>query len=277
MATCAALPELHPDDRPLIRELERRDVFVEGVVWDSAQGTELDAVMLRSVWDYHLRVEEFLTWVGRFRDSRTFWNSAALVSWNAKKTYLRDLAARGVATVDTLWLEERDLPRAEALIHERGWGEIVVKPAVSASAHDTHRFTAARRAEALAHARALAQRGIAMVQPYLDSVEGYGERSFIFVDGEYTHGVQRQAVLSKPFESEAPAPRVEPTTAEFALCAATLAALDETPLYARVDIAPDAQGTPRLMELELIEPRLYFREAPASAARMADTLASRLT
>jgi len=115
------------------------------------------------------------------------------------------------------------------------------------------------------------------VQPYLDSVEGYGERSFIFIGGDYTHGVRRQAVLSKPFESEAPAPRVEPSAAEGALCAATLAALDDGPLYARVDVAPDAEGTPQLMELELIEPRLYFREAPASAARMADALASSLT
>jgi len=276
MATCAALPELHPDDRPLIRELEQRGVLVEGVVWDSARGTDVDAVLLRSVWDYHLRVDEFLEWVGRFDLSKTFWNSPALVTWNAKKTYLRDLAARGVATVPTLWLDAENIARAEALLADKGWGEIVVKPAVSASAHDTHRFTAARRAAALEHARALTSRGVAMVQPYLASVEGYGERSFIFIDGEYTHAVQRQAVLSKPFESEAPAPRVEPSAQEFALCTVTLEALDQRPLYARVDVAPDAGGTPRLMELELIEPRLYFREAPASAARMADVLASSL-
>ena len=96
------------------------------------------------------------------------------------------------------------------------------------------------------------------------------------MDGAYTHAVQRQAVLSAGFESERPAPLVDPTDAERALCQAALAALDTPPLYARVDIAPDADGAPHLMELELIEPRLYFREAPHAAERLADALASRL-
>ena len=77
MATCAALPELHPDDRPLdprAREA-RHDRSRE---WSGIRraARDVDAVLLRSVWDYHLRVDEFLEWVGRFDLSTTFWNSA---------------------------------------------------------------------------------------------------------------------------------------------------------------------------------------------------------
>ncbi len=42
-----------------------------------------------------------------------------------------------------------------------------------------------------------------------------------------------------------------------------------TPLYARVDIAADADGRPVLMELEAIEPNLYLATAPGAADRFA--------
>jgi O-ureido-D-serine cyclo-ligase len=52
--------------------------------------------------------------------------------------------------------------------------------------------------------------------------------------------------------------------------------LDEAPLYARVDLIHDGAGTPRLLELELCEPSLFFAHAPGSAERFASLLAKRL-
>ena len=51
-----------------------------------------------------------------------------------------------------------------------------------------------------------------------------------------------------------------------------LAALDTVPLYARVDLVSDGHQL-RLIELELIEPELFFRFDPESAALMATILA----
>jgi hypothetical protein len=53
--------------------------------------------------------------------------------------------------------------------------------------------------------------------------------------------------------------------------ARALAALPfpEPPLYARVDLLRDEAGTPRLLELELVEPSLFFAEGQGSAARLA--------
>lgn len=246
-------------------------------IWRDPPPKGIDGWIIRSTWDYHLRAKEFLEFVDREGAARPMWNPPRLIHWNSNKTYLRDLAASRVRVVPTLWSDANGAHTdVEREIAARGWSDVVVKPTVSASAHRTRRFGAAERAAAVDHFRELAEAGTAMVQPYLASVEDYGERSFFFMDGEYTHAVRRQAVLSAGFEMEAPAPLVDPTDAELALCRAALAALEMPPLYARVDIAPDATGVPCLMELELIEPRLYFREAPHAAERLAEALASRL-
>lgn len=276
LVTCAKYPALYADDLPLVHELDALGIRGVPVVWDAADQPPVDAWIVRSAWDYHLKADEFLAWVRRTGAARPMWNAPALIEWNAHKTYLRDLAAKGVATVPTLWVEPG---RKVDIAHEceaRGWGDIVVKPAVSASAHGARRFAPTDRAGAQRHAESLAAKGVAMVQPYLKSVEGYGERSFFFIDGAHTHAVKRQAVLTRGFEMDQPASIVEPTAAESALCAAALAALPVAPLYARVDIAPDATGAPCLMELELIEPRLYLREGLHAAEKLANAISQRL-
>ena len=276
LATCAAHPRLYADDLPLVRALAARGVRAIAAIWRDPPPPKIDGWVIRSTWDYHLRRAEFLAFVDREGSAHPMWNPPPLLRWNSHKTYLRELIARGVRVVPTLWSDSTAADDLARELETRAWTDVVVKPAVSASAHRTARFAARDREAAAEHFRALAGTGIAMVQPYLASVESYGERSFFFMDGAYTHAVQRQAVLSAGFESERPAPLVDPTDAERALCQDALAALDTPPLYARVDLAPDADGAPHLMELELIEPRLYFREAPHAAERLADALASRL-
>ena len=43
----------------------------------------------------------------------------------------------------------------------------------------------------------------------------------------------------------------------------------DTPLYARVDLIRDADAAPRVLELELTEPSLFFTHAAGSAERFA--------
>ena len=47
-------------------------------------------------------------------------------------------------------------------------------------------------------------------------------------------------------------------------------------LYARVDVIAGPDGAPRLVELELTEPSLFFTHAPGSAARLAQRIVNRL-
>jgi O-ureido-D-serine cyclo-ligase len=48
------------------------------------------------------------------------------------------------------------------------------------------------------------------------------------------------------------------------------------PLYARVDLLQGADGQPVVLELELVEPSLFFDQGPGSARRFVDALVERL-
>ncbi len=197
LATCRDLPRLTPDDRILRDELLRYGFEVETALWNAEEirWNSFDLVMIRSCWDYHLHCDRFLSWAEDLdRTGVTLWNPLPVVCWNAHKRYLRDLQAAGVAVVPTCW------PTAGAetlsdIFRRTGWNEAVVKPAVSASAHQTWRVG---RDEAVDHenelARALEQ-GEVMVQRYLPEITGQGEWSLIFLDGAFSHAALK---LPKP-------------------------------------------------------------------------------
>jgi glutathione synthase/RimK-type ligase-like ATP-grasp enzyme len=118
-----------------------------------------------------------------------------------------------------------------------------------------------------------------LLQPYLGSVETAGERSAIFIDGAFSHAVRKVPVpgdyrVQDDFGAEDRP--VELTAGERRLARAAVAAAGGDLLYARVDLLADDRGRPRLSELELVEPSLFFRHHPAAAERLAGALLRRL-
>src|SRR5690349_9112502 len=101
LATERRLPDLTADDRILLAELRARGVAAEAAVWDAErEWGDFDAVVIRSCWDSHLRRDEFVEWARRVeRSGARLYDPAPLVEWNTDKRYLRDLEARGIATV----------------------------------------------------------------------------------------------------------------------------------------------------------------------------------
>jgi hypothetical protein len=209
-------------------------------------------------------------------------NDATVVAWNTDKQYLRELGAAGVPMVDTSWVAPGDSWAAPSA------GEWVVKPAVSAGSVDTGRYdlaAAEQRSLAVAQVRRLQAAGrLVMVQPYLDAVDSAGETALLHVDGAYSHAIRKGPMLTGPdagveglYKAEHIQPR-EPTEAEYAVASAVLSFVAERfgmPLYARVDLIPDAYGQPRLIELELTEPSLFLGYAPGAADRLAAAIAAR--
>ncbi|HOD33905.1 MAG TPA: hypothetical protein PKO12_10525, partial [Holophaga sp.] len=176
-----------------------------------------------------------------------------------------------VPTVPTLLARRgRPLPVA-ALAAAAGWTEVVVKPAVSAGAHRTARHVSADPA-AQAHLDELVADGDALIQPYLVGVEGYGERSFLVIDGQLTNGVRRPQALTEGVALDRTLERVTPTDLEGERVRLALAALPVEPLYARIDLVPGLDGSPVVMEVEVIEPRLFLQECPEALERFADAL-----
>ena len=282
LATYAKLPDLDADDRLLRDALAHAGAAPEAAVWDdpAVDWTRFDIVVVRTCWDYYLRPDAFAAWIdGVESGGARLVNPPALLRWNMDKRYLRALADDGVAVVETRWVEPgaHDVPLA-TLLGETGWERAVVKPAVSAGAHETWRTS---RVEAAAHeprfARLVAG-AHAMVQPYLPEVETGGEWSLIFFGGEYSH-----AALKRPAQGDfrvqrehggadvaahPPAALVDDAAAVVHSAARLVGLAPSDIAYARVDgIARD--GRLLLMELECLEPYLFLRHDPAAATRLA--------
>jgi glutathione synthase/RimK-type ligase-like ATP-grasp enzyme len=268
LATCAEFPDLYSDDDPLRAALAARGVTAEPAVWDDAavDWAAYDLVVVRSAWDYFERRDSFVAWA---RSVPRLANPAEVIEWNTDKTYLRGLAEAGVPVVPTAWVTS---PTA---LTDVGWDDVVVKPAVSAGARNTlHRKASDPEAQALLD-MIVAEGITAMVQPYLDSVEGYGERSLLFCEGTFTHAVRRNPALSMEGEERFAARPVEPTEVELEVARAVLAEVGQTLLYARVDVVPGPDGEPLLIELEVTEPQLFLRHSEAAAERLADAVVAR--
>jgi glutathione synthase/RimK-type ligase-like ATP-grasp enzyme len=202
-------------------------------------------------------------------------NPLDVVRWNLKKTYLRDLHERGVPIVPTRWLPGLDDETLAALHDELGVEEIVVKPVVGANADDTFRLRAAApRVETQAARNAFRGREL-MVQPFVDAVVEVGEYSLFYFGDEYSHCVlktPRAGDFRVQEEHGGLIRTVTPDTDLVEAGAKTLAAVGQTLLYARVDLVRLPDGRPALMELELIEPSLYFAFDPASPRRFSEAL-----
>lgn len=297
LVTCADLPELDPEDAPLIPALAALGVEADATVWDdpAVPWASYDLVVIRSTWDYAPRHQEFLAWAARVP---ALANPVNVLRWNTDKHYLQELAGDGLPTVHTTWLEpSRNFSPRD--LHNRfpAREDFVIKPAISAGSVDTGRYTATdagSRGLAIRHAHRLLQAGrTVMVQRYLPRVDTLGESSLIFIEGEFSHAVRKGAMLEGPdedfeglYRTEHIAP-TEPAAQELATAKGVLTFARKripertersTPLlYARVDLVPADDGSPVLMELELTEPSLFFSASPGSLDRFAKAIAARVS
>ncbi|MFC1408352.1 RimK family alpha-L-glutamate ligase [Streptacidiphilus sp. N1-12] len=264
-------------DMPLLLDaLRERGVEAEAVRWDDPDydWSGCTDVVVRSTWDYGPRLAEYLAWTDRVSAVARLHNPAEVVRWSSDKHYLRELAEQGVPVVPTAFLA----PGEKVVLP--GYEQFVVKPTVSAGARDTARYTADQGALAEAHVLALHAAGrTAMVQPYLARI-AEGERALAFLGGAFSHALRKGPVLTDVGvidNARVAHPDLilhQPSDAEREVAAAALRAAprpDEI-LIARVDLALADDGTPLLMELELIEPFLFLGHTPAGLARFARTI-----
>src|SRR5215469_4201409 len=130
--TSEELRTLTPDDRSVVPVLAARGIEVVPVVWTEPLPARLDALVLRSTWDYHLKLPEFLAWVDAVEAARIpLFNRPSTIHWNVDKKYLHEIESRGVPIVPTRHTARGSPVQLPALLRDAGWTEAVVKPSVS--------------------------------------------------------------------------------------------------------------------------------------------------
>lgn len=237
--------------------------------WPEAPGTGAAALALFA-WGYHLAPDRWAALLANWPAARPLFNPPALIAWNMRKTYLADLAARGVPVVPSWFGTATDQSVAEAFARF-GSDKLVVKPQISAGSHETYRLRPGDPVPALSEA---------IIQPYLSAIEQEGEMSLLFIGGAFSHAVRKLPKAGdfriQPQFGGQFAP-LTPSAEAHAIAAAALAALPAAPLYARVDLVRLDGGGLALMELEAIEPDLYLDFAEEVPAKLAQAVKRALT
>ena len=289
LASVAAAHALDDDLAPLLDALHEAGARAEVADWDDAavDWSRFDLVVLRSTWDYADRLPEFLAWTRRVAACTRLFNPPDVLGWNTDKHYLADLERAGVAIVPSAFVEPGDDPvgalGAFLATHAHA-AEFVVKPAIGAGSRDAQRHGRSDLVCATAHVARLLDAGRSvLLQPYLDRVDEHGETALMHFDGVFSHAIRKGPLLLRgegPTDALFAPEQITPRIADEGERALALRALQAIPFagpiaYARVDLIRDGDGTPRLLELELAEPSLFFAHGEGSARRFAETLLAR--
>jgi glutathione synthase/RimK-type ligase-like ATP-grasp enzyme len=280
-ATSSEIPQGADDDRIVRDALRRRGFNVVSVIWDTQESlrTVPPTVVIRSCWNYHHQPHAFLEWVARLEHQGTrVFNSCPVIEWNIDKHYLNDLATLDIALPATVWVERGTQTDLLTLLHNHDMDNAVIKPVVSLSAYKTRRTS---RAEAQAHQAAfdalVAEQGM-LVQAYVPEIELNGEISLVFFSGSYSHSVlKRPAAGDFRVQMDFGGTRatVIPPDRVLAQAQAIVGLAPEPVLYARVD-GIDTGEQFLLMELELIDPVLFFAFDTQAPERFATALVQTL-
>ena len=250
---------------------------LDPVIWDDPDfgPSAFDAAVVGTCWDYMEKPDAFMATLARIDAATRLFNPLDLIRWNSRKTYLKDLAARGAPMIPTLWADRADAATIGGAFDALGCGDIVVKPVLGAGAWRQARV---RRGEALPAAEALPP-AECMIQPFLPAVAEEGEYAFLFFGGEFSH-CARKIPAKGDYRVQSEYGGHEevhvPSGAELALARSVLDFVDGDPLYARVDMLRGLDGQLALIEIELIEPYLYPEQGPQMGEVFAKALVRKL-
>ena len=269
------------DDELAVLPLARRGIQVDTVPWDrpGVDWRQYALVLIRSTWDYQHNAEAFLRVLETIEHAGVrLENGSEIVRWNMRKSYLRDLAARGIEIVPTSWRDGLAPGELVPLFEELRSDEAVIKPVMGANAQGAWRLDAAR-----AHALAseiesyFAGRPL-MLQPFERGIVEEGEYSMIYLNGQHSHTILKKPKSGDFRVQEEHGSKITLVTPEPALLAAgdsAIAAVGQKLLYARADFVRSGHEF-RVMELELVEPSLYLRIDPTASDRFAEAITSLL-
>jgi len=235
--------------------------------WD-----QFEVVIIRSPWDYQQHPSEFMEVLKTIEASKArLENNFELVKWNFNKSYLMELETNGIEIVPTMWKRSWQSNEIECYFEYYRTEQIILKPVISANADNTYWLKKDDFQQQLEAMEASFSSIDYMVQPFMEAITNEGEFSLFYFGGEYSH-----CILKTPEKDDfrvqeehgSSLKLVKPEENLLAHANKVQQQLKPEPLYSRIDLVRTETGF-ALMEVELIEPSLYFNMDPASPLRFA--------
>ena len=265
------------DDDLVHEPLRKLGWQIQNVPWDKPYDwNDFDLVVIRSTWDYQDRLKQFMDVLDEIDQSKAkLLNTLQTVKWNYKKNYLFDLDRKGVEIVPTIKRSSLNKNDIENSFKKFDTHTLIIKPIISANADKTFKIPVNDNADLEEIIGVFSSREC-IIQPFMNNIIEEGEYSLIYFNGKLSHVILK-TVRPGDFrvqEEHGGIVRAVTNPDPILMYAGEKAikALPEMPLYARVDLVKTATDTFALMELELIEPSLYFRLHPDSATAFAECL-----
>ena len=248
-----------PEVATIARHMSGAGIPTVVSAWSDAtvDWSDAELTVIRSTWDYHTNREGFLRWADSVSRVTTLMNPAPLLHWNSEKTYLLDLAKKGLPIVPSVVLDDPTADRILVVLASRGWARGVLKPVIGldgvgvtmVESSSTSPIVIPRTGERW------------LLQRFEDEVVRTGEYSLIYIGGALSRVVRKHNPTGDFRVQERFGGVVEPAASSPALRDLGERAVELVPeaLYARVDMVLSSAG-PILMELELIEPSFFASE-----------------
>lgn len=280
LVTCEEIPELIPTEQALLPLLEERNIQGIPLIWSDPKvdWATYDALLVRSIWDYHLHFSAFQEWLNHIESlSLKVWNPIPILRENSHKFYLQKLENQGVPIIPSLFLPQGESINLKDIFQKTNWSKLVVKPAVSAGAYLTYVLHPHQLEEGQSKLQKVLKMGDVIVQEFAEEIAQTGELSFMFFEGEYSHSVVKLPQKNDFRVQVEHGGRTLAYQASSSLIGQVQKIINLYPnksLYARVD-GIIREGIFYLMELELIEPELFFDIHPSALARFAQAIESK--
>ena len=256
---------------------EAQGLKVDITYWDNPtyEWQETKSVLFRTIWDYFERFNEFWEWLEQVKTKTRLINSYELIKWNIDKHYLKDLSSWGIKTVPTYFADKGCNMKLHEIAKRNQWKDLVIKPAISASAFKTYKILANEIQVNEKLFNSLVQERNMLVQPYFETITQLGEASLMVFDGKFTHAILKKAQPGDFRVQDDFGGTVHnyiPTKAEINFAEKVFETCKTKPVYGRVDIVWDNDKNFYLSELEIIEPELWIRNYPKCAERIAEAV-----
>lgn len=264
-------------DHLLVDPLEKLNWKVETISWkqSNVDWEEYDSVIVRSTWDYQDDVDTFIKKLELINSKTHLENNLEIMKWNIDKIYLRELEENGIKIVPSIWRESFVSEEEFSFFFDKlDADEIIIKPTVSANADNTFLLKLDNLDTYISILDTTFKNRPFIVQPFINNIITEGEYSLFYFGGKYSH-----AILKTPKENDFRVQEehggilklVKPNKAMQIKSKEILNKLEHDLLYARIDFVRTDNNEFALMELELIEPSLYFNMDPQSPERFAKT------
>lgn len=265
------------EDQLIIDALEAKGLKVYRTNWDNPDFdfTTTKYVLFRAIWDYFDRFPEFSKWLTEVSKKTKLINPAEQIVWNMDKHYLRDLENAGVNIVKTDFIEIGDTRTLKEAIAANGWEDVILKPAVSGAARHTYKIKQGESDQNETVFATLIAEEAMLIQPFQKNIMEKGEVSFMVFGGKYSHAVLKKAKagdfrVQDDHGGTLHTYKASPQEIEFVQNA--MSKCKTVPVYGRVDVTWDNEGNLALVELEIIEPELWFRKSENAPKMLAEAV-----